>query len=461
MSEAYVTPIVQCISQLPDVNIYLKRDDLLPFSFGGNKVRIAEEFFRDMEKKGCNCMIGYGNARSNLCRALVNLSCAKGFLCHIISPADDNGSRASTFNSKMIDLCGTVIHECKKTDVAETVERVNLQCEAAGYTPYYIYGDKYGKGNEATPVRAYAGVYRELKAQSEQINVKFDAIFVAVGTGMTLAGLLTGRYECHGSEKIIGISVARDSEQEKSVIRNYLSGYYGNDIDCDICVDDRFLSGGYGLFNDKIAFVIMDMLTKNGIPLDPTYTGKAFYGMLEILKETPALKNVLFIHTGGMPLFFDFLCTENIPRILKMSCSQDDVIRLARYLTENSAEFAEPLADRVNILDYATKILQTGYVFAAVKGNEIIGVVCGYANDKRSYHAYESVLVTSRSARGTGVAKILFEHQLDYCRQQGMKVLLFSTNRQNLAAVAFYKKMNIPENTEKSNEKLIEYQYEL
>ena len=45
----YLTPIVKINSQLP-CNIYIERDDLLPFSFGGNKVRIAEEFFEDMKK---------------------------------------------------------------------------------------------------------------------------------------------------------------------------------------------------------------------------------------------------------------------------------------------------------------------------------------------------------------------------------------------------------------------------
>lgn len=46
----YFTPIIKIHSQLT-CNIYIKRDDLLPFSFGGNKVRIAEEFFADMRRK--------------------------------------------------------------------------------------------------------------------------------------------------------------------------------------------------------------------------------------------------------------------------------------------------------------------------------------------------------------------------------------------------------------------------
>jgi D-cysteine desulfhydrase len=50
------------------------------------------------------------------------------------------------------------------------------------------------------------------------------------------------------------------------------------------------------------------MYKVNGIPLDPIYTGKAFWGMKEYIKDMQmAGKNILFIHTGGTPLFFDFL----------------------------------------------------------------------------------------------------------------------------------------------------------
>ena len=50
------------------------------------------------------------------------------------------------------------------------------------------------------------------------------------------------------------------------------------------------------------------MLRCNGIPLDPTYTGKAFWGMLQYLKDHGIRgKRILFLHTGGTPLFFDLL----------------------------------------------------------------------------------------------------------------------------------------------------------
>ena len=64
--------------------IYVKRDDLLPFSIGGNKVRISEAFYADMQAKGCDTMIIYGSRHSNLCRVLSNLCCSRGTDCVMI-----------------------------------------------------------------------------------------------------------------------------------------------------------------------------------------------------------------------------------------------------------------------------------------------------------------------------------------------------------------------------------------
>lgn len=264
-----------------------------------------------MAAKYCNCMIGYGNARSNLCRVLSNLAASKNIECHIISPADDDGSRVETFNSSIVKQCGAQIHFCNKNNVAESVEQVLSECREKGLRPYYIYGDKFGKGNESIPVSAYVKVYNEILSQSKNLGVKFDYIFLATGTGMTQAGLIAGRQINRGSEKIIGISVARNREQETNVIKNFCEAYFESEnlkLDIgEIDVIDEYLCGGYGKYNDQISVLINDMLVNYGIPLDPTYTGKAYYGMLETINKEQLSGNILFLHTGGTPLFFDYM----------------------------------------------------------------------------------------------------------------------------------------------------------
>lgn len=69
-------------------NIYIKRDDLIPFSFGGNKVRISEEYIKDFEENNYTCMVAYGNSSSNLCRAIANMCYNRNIDCYVISPIE-------------------------------------------------------------------------------------------------------------------------------------------------------------------------------------------------------------------------------------------------------------------------------------------------------------------------------------------------------------------------------------
>ena len=59
----FETPLYELFQDEAGNRIFIKRDDLLPFSLGGNKVRIAEAFLKDMNNRGCDALIGYGDLR--------------------------------------------------------------------------------------------------------------------------------------------------------------------------------------------------------------------------------------------------------------------------------------------------------------------------------------------------------------------------------------------------------------
>jgi D-cysteine desulfhydrase len=297
---------------------YIKRDDLLPFSFGGNKVRIAQAYFEDLEKKGCDCIVAYGNSRSNLCRVIANMSAAKGIPCYIVSPADDSGEQVDTNNSCMVRAMGATIIPCLKTNVAATVEKTLTDCKREGYRPYYTNGDIYGKGNEKTPVQAYVDAYEEIKNYERETGITFDYIFHASGTGMTQAGLICGSILHEDSKQIIGISIARSADVGESAVKKYVNSYLAeNDVESCSAIQinfiDKYALGGYGRYDRTIIDTIRTMLIEDGVALDPVYTGKAFWGMSEYCNEQTAGFNILFIHTGGVPLFFDnldFICEK-------------------------------------------------------------------------------------------------------------------------------------------------------
>ena len=297
---------VQYLGKLPGgQDIFMKRDDLLGFSFGGNKCRIAVAFLEDMEQKGGDLMVSYGSPGSNLNRTVAALCKSRDIPCLLIVSADE-GADEQTFNRQIAAGTGARQVLCGKADVASTVERVMEEARKRGYKPYYPYGDQYGMGNEAAAREAYRRAYREIRGWQQETGHHLTHIFHASGTGMTQGGLVAGKREAGGREEIIGISVARDEARGAAAVRRY-AGDQGED-DGDIRFVADYRCGGYGLYDGDIERTIEEMMNSHGIALDPTYTGKAYAGMVKWLERYGmGTEQVMFIHTGGLPLYFDYL----------------------------------------------------------------------------------------------------------------------------------------------------------
>ncbi len=56
-----MTPLYFLFSDSNKNNIYIKRDDLIPISFGGNKARKAMNFFKEIDQGGFDCVVTYGS----------------------------------------------------------------------------------------------------------------------------------------------------------------------------------------------------------------------------------------------------------------------------------------------------------------------------------------------------------------------------------------------------------------
>ncbi len=304
--------------------IFLKREDLLPYSFGGNKVRIGLRYLADMQRKGCDHMLAYGNARSNLCRALSNLCAASGTPLTILSPADDDGQQRPSMNAALCRQLGAEIIPCLKTGVADSVDAAMESIRARGGKPYYIYGDRTGQGNRATPVAAYADQYAPLMDQCRREGFTPDIICLATGTGMTQAGLLCGQSVYgHGDAaipQIIGLSVAREEAAATAHLTGYIRDYCAQHPEqadeaaaiSRIRVYDR-CRGSYGAHNEAIAALIHRQFAQHGLPLDMTYTGKAYHALLQLMQQEGWQdRRIVFIHTGGTPLFFDGVAGQGV-----------------------------------------------------------------------------------------------------------------------------------------------------
>ncbi len=299
--------IIQFLGECQENQLYIKRDDLIPYSFGGNKARKAFLFFQEIDAAHHDYIVTYGSSHSNHCRVVANMAAARNMKCCIIGPSEVSDA---TFNSRFMNLFGAEIIAVPVEQVHDTIESKLQELTSAGHNPYFIPGGGHGKvGTEA-----YVQCYDEIKVYEQEKGIHFDYIFFASGTGTTHAGLVCGQLLNKDEREIIGISIARKNPRGRDVvvesIREYLEGIVVSEDEIQkktIFVDD-YTGSGYGKESDEIIETIKEAMLKYGIPLDSTYTGKALYGMKQYLMDNQIRnKKILFIHTGGTPLFFDDL----------------------------------------------------------------------------------------------------------------------------------------------------------
>jgi D-cysteine desulfhydrase len=302
--------------------IWIKRDDLLPFSFGGNKVRIAWSFLEDCLARNCDAMIMYGDRRSNLCRVLSSMCAAAHIETIMIETSEHEESSRMPFNEKMIRLYGTRILQCRKDRIADTVDRAFEMLREEGKRPYYIYGNRFGTGNEGTAVDAYVKACPEILQWESDTGNRLAYLFTACGTGSTLAGLTAGMLEARSKVSVIGISISsRSSERAESCLNKAARAWYEKEgrkvpqkLEEALHVETKYNCGGYGIVDQRVTDLIDRVFLETSISLDPTYTGKALQGMLDYLKEHEIRdQNILFLHTGGLPLYFDYLAEKALP----------------------------------------------------------------------------------------------------------------------------------------------------
>lgn len=299
-----MTPITYLGNEFGN-SLFIKRDDLIPYSFGGNKARKGFLFFQEIDAGNYDCVVTYGSSHSNHCRIIANMAAARNMKCCIIGPAEVSDS---TFNRRFMDLFGAEITTVPVEQVHDTIENKLQELRSEGHNPYFIPGGGHGSiGTEA-----YVQCYDEIRAYEQEHGVHFDYIFFASGTGTTHAGLVCGQLLNGGEREIIGISIARKNPRGRDVvvdsIHEYLTGteISEEEIQKKTVFVDVYTGFGYGKDSKTVITTIKDSMLKYGIPLDSTYTGKAFYGMKHyLLNNQIRNKKILFIHTGGTPLFFD------------------------------------------------------------------------------------------------------------------------------------------------------------
>jgi 1-aminocyclopropane-1-carboxylate deaminase/D-cysteine desulfhydrase-like pyridoxal-dependent ACC family enzyme len=271
------------------IDLWAKREDRLQDVAAGNKLRKARRMFRGLPSD-IEGIISVGGVGSNHLRTLALLARRQGLGMHCIvhrSHEDNHG------NLLLMRLSGAAITYCPAETVAQVVE--GLRSELGNRWLFVP-----GGGHNLDGYLAHADAIDELAGQMEPTDLPFDTIVVASGTGTTQAGLMHGITRRSWPTRVVGISVARDQLRGSDAVREALS--WTGDEATPIEFDARFRFGGYGAFDDSLLALIEICLSSEGLPLDPTYTGKAMYGLRSLVEEgvIPEHSRVLFWHTGGL-----------------------------------------------------------------------------------------------------------------------------------------------------------------
>lgn len=288
--------------------IYFKRDDLLPFSFGGNKYRKALNFFKEIIVGDYNTVVTYGSSHSNHVRMVSNLAYKHNIRCIVITPKAKNEG-AIPFNQRLTKSVQAEFIESPLENIKETIQSTLFRLKNNHDKPYFIPGG--GHGYLGT--QAYVEAFGEILAEEVKMQKEFNYIFLASGTGATQAGLIVGDIINNTYKKIIGISVARNNGTGTKVVEKSVGEYLKTKKinfkhNLNITFVDSYLVNGYGTKNREIVNIIQSYYNEFGVPLDPIYTGKAVWGMEDyIIKKGIKNSNILFIHTGGTPIFFDYI----------------------------------------------------------------------------------------------------------------------------------------------------------
>lgn len=277
----------QTIKSPNKITITVKRIDQVHPTISGNKWFKLKYNLIEAKCLGYSQLLSFGGAYSNHIHALAHAAKAFGFDSIGIIRGAELADKPLNPTLTMVQSLGMKL---------EFVSRADYRRK---HTPEFLtewltrYPNAYIIPEGGTNTLAVKGCEEILSAQDCQ---SFDAIVCAVGTGGTFAGLINAS---DSNQRLLGFSALKGD-----FLIDDIKQWANNDKqNWTLYSEDEF--GGYGRFNDKLLTFIADIKSRYHLPLEPIYTGKAFYRLLAMVEqgEFASASKILFIHTGGLQAF--------------------------------------------------------------------------------------------------------------------------------------------------------------
>ncbi len=284
------------------VEVWAKREDLLPLAFGGNKLRNLEFLIGAALAAGADTVITSGRRWSNHARLTAATGALAGLRVHLVLSGPQ--AEAPGPGIVMARSFGATVHLLDHSDRvarAAAVDRVAADVEAGGGRPFVI-----GVGGSgAIGVLGQVLAAREVAAQARDAGVRIQRVVVPTATGGTQAGLLTGLAP---DVTVSGIVAARSAAELRPAIAAMITAGGGSADPAEIDLDERQLGDGYGKRTAAAEEAAALLARTEAILVDPIYTAKALAGLVAGVRSGAwDGERIVFWHAGGLPGLFETL----------------------------------------------------------------------------------------------------------------------------------------------------------
>ncbi|WP_083993856.1 1-aminocyclopropane-1-carboxylate deaminase/D-cysteine desulfhydrase [Gelidibacter algens] len=278
LSENQILNLGKNVSQL----LVVKREDRIHPHISGNKYRKLKYNIEQASADGKQTLLTFGGAFSNHILALAAVGKEFGFETIGIIRGEELADQVDKNPTlKFAKSCGMrfkfVSREAFRNKTSDDFIQ-NLKNE---------FGDFYLIPEGGTNTLAIKGC--------EEILIKedadFDYVCCSVGTGGTISGLINA---AKPHQKILGFPALKGDFLQEEISN------FATNLNWELITDYHF--GGYAKITTELISFINQFKIDYGVPLDPVYTGKLMYGVLDLLKKGyfPEHSKILIIHTGGL-----------------------------------------------------------------------------------------------------------------------------------------------------------------
>jgi len=268
-----------------NVRLFLKRDDLLHPEISGNKWFKLKYNLEEAKRQRYTQVLTFGGAYSNHIYA----TAAAAKLSGLKSIGVVRGEESLPLNETLAaaKAFGMEFHYLSRTEYREKMSLMVLEQLKAKFGDFFLVPEG---GTNALAIKGAMEIL-------EEKDFEADIICASIGTGGTFAGLLA---TAKPAQHIWGVSALKGEfihqEIQRLLLENQISPL------CKYKIISDFHFGGYAKFTQELIDFIQYFKGIAGIPLDPIYTGKMMYGVLELVKNgnIPEGSKVLAVHTGGL-----------------------------------------------------------------------------------------------------------------------------------------------------------------